>query len=155
MPGFAYACATVTPVPPVESPKSQVYETIVPLESNEVDALNVTREPRVVGDGPTVNRATGPGGGVCTTTSSWAVPLNASLSVTFSVTLYVPIAAYECRAILPLPNDWSPKFHAYETMVPSGSVDADASNVTFSRTNAGFGVAVNEAIGCAWTTTSR
>src|SRR5438093_1914402 len=71
-PGFAYACVSMTPLPAVESPNSQVYETIVPSGSNDADALNVTGEPGFVGDGLATKSATGgrgPGGGGRTTTS--------------------------------------------------------------------------------------
>src|SRR6266566_3749872 len=61
---------------------------------------------------------------------------------------------------MPVPVDPSPKSHAYDAMLPSGSSEADASNVTgtpgFTRT----GLAVKSATGgcgpggAAWTTTS-
>src|SRR2546425_6325126 len=97
MPGFAYGCVATTPLPPVESPNSQVYETIVPSGSNEADASNVTGTPGFTRNGLAVKSATGgcgPGGAGWTTASGYAVPFNEMLSVTFSVTLYVPRIVY-------------------------------------------------------------
>src|SRR2546425_5230644 len=93
MPGFAYGCVATTPLPPVASPNSHVYETIVPSGSNEVDASNVTGTPGFTRNGLAVKSATGgcgPGGAGWTTTSGEAGPFSESLSVTFSGTLCVP-----------------------------------------------------------------
>ena len=50
----------MTPLPAgEESPKFQTYETIVPSESEEVEALNVTGIPGSTGDGLATNRAIG------------------------------------------------------------------------------------------------
>src|SRR2546425_9346928 len=92
MPGFAYGCVATTPLPPVESPNSHVYETIVPSGSNEADALNVTGKPGFTRKGLAVKSATGgcgPGGAGWTTTSREAVPFSEALVVTFSETVYV------------------------------------------------------------------
>jgi len=50
-----------------------------------------------------------------------------SLSVTVSVTAYVPSVPYVCEEVTPLPVNVSPKLQAYDAMVPS-SDDADPSN---------------------------
>ena len=55
MPGFAYACVATTPVPPVESPNSHVYETIVPSGSTEADASNVAEAPGFTRNGLAVS----------------------------------------------------------------------------------------------------
>ena len=48
------------------------------------------------------------------------------LSVTVSLTLYVPAASYSCDAVAPVPLLPSPKSHAYSTMSPSASDESDA-----------------------------
>src|SRR5207249_10668168 len=86
-------------------------------------------------------------GGARTTMCRYAVAVNDSLSVTVRVALKVPKVRYEWDTLTPLPFVESPKSHSYETMFPSGSWDPKASNATGELTIAGFGVAVNEAIG--------
>ena len=44
----------------------------------------------------------------------------------------MPGVVYVCVAVTPVPLTPSPKFHAYETIVPSTSVDVDASIETSS-----------------------
>src|SRR2546427_10060342 len=92
-PGFAYAWVATTPVPPVESPNSHVYETIVPSGSNEVDASNVTGTPGFTRNGLAVKSATGgcgPGGGGWTTTSGEAGAVSGWFVVVFRRGFYVP-----------------------------------------------------------------
>src|SRR3989442_12789850 len=117
---------------------------MLPLGSREADALKVTLAPTTAGFGVAVKDAIG---GARTRMCRYAVAVKDSLSVTVRVALYVPKVRYVCAAVTPLPPDESPKFQAYETMFPSGSEDPDASNATGEPTIAGFGVAVNEAIG--------
>src|SRR5437879_11970002 len=71
----------------------------------------------------------------------------ASLSVTVRVALNVPKVRYVWATETPLAPVESSKFQAYETIFPSGSEEPEASNATGELTIAGFGVAVNEAIG--------
>ncbi len=54
------------------------------------------------------------------------VPVAPWLSVTVSVTLYVLPAAYVWVGATPVPVEPSPKFHAYDAMVPSLSLEAPA-----------------------------
>src|SRR5665213_1490453 len=63
-------------------------------------------------------------------TAPWAtviglvtVPVAPWLSVTVRVTLYVAAVAYVCGGVAPVPVAPSPKFHAYDAMVPSLSAD--------------------------------
>src|SRR2546426_292563 len=71
------------------------------------------------------------------------------------LTVNMPGFAYGCVATTPLPPVESPKSHVYATTLPSGSREADASNVTLAPTTAGFGVAVKDAIGGARTAMCR
>ena len=146
------------PFPTVESPNSHAYETMVPSVSYEAEALNVTGEPGLVAAGFTTKSATGgcgPGDAGWTTRSRYLVPVNPSLSVTLSVTLYVPGAGYGWVVMTPVPIVESPKSQRYATIVPSRSSEADASKLTFAPTVAGFGAAVNVAIGGARTVRFR
>src|SRR2546429_9495786 len=101
-----------------------------------------TDDPTTVEFGVVVKEATG---GALTTTSRWAVAVNDSLSVTVSVTLNVPNVGYEWEMMAPLPFVRSPKSQTYESMVPSGSEEPDASKATVAPSITGFGVAVNDA----------
>ena len=58
-------------------------------------------------------------------------------AVTVSATLYVPDVANACAVVAPVAVVTSPKSHAYETMVPSGSFDVPASKPQFSTERAG------------------
>src|ERR1700756_2581555 len=117
---------------------------MLPSGSREADPLKVTLARTTVGFGVAVKEAVG---GAWTTMCRYAVAVNDSLSVTVRVALNVPNARYEWDAVTPLPAVESPKSHVYETMVPSGSEDPEASNATGEPTIAGFGVAVNDATG--------
>src|SRR2546428_14017521 len=111
MPGFAYACVATTPVPPVESPNSHVYDTIVPSGSNDADALNVTRAPGFTRDGEAVKTATGgcgPSGGGWGATSWEGGAVNEVVSVTFSVAVFGSRNAYWWGVIALLPVVQSP-----------------------------------------------
>src|SRR6476659_9005817 len=66
------------------------------------------------------------GGGAVTVTGLVAVALAPSLSVTVSVTEYVPPAAYEWDAVAPVEVAPSAQAHPYEAMVPSGSPEPAA-----------------------------
>jgi hypothetical protein len=70
--------------------------------------------------------------GTETVTDRVVVAVPPRLSVTVSVIVYVPAAAYVCDAVAPEPVVPSPKFQAYEAMLPSESVDALASAVQLS-----------------------
>src|SRR5712692_10019679 len=59
VPKVRYVWAAVTPLPPVESPKFQAYETIFPSGSEDPEASNATGEPTIAGFGAAVNEATG------------------------------------------------------------------------------------------------
>src|SRR2546428_10617526 len=67
--------------------------------------------------------------------------------MTVRVTLKVPNVRYEWAMIAPLPFVRSPKSQTYESMVPSGSEEPDASKATVAPSITGFGVAVNDATG--------
>src|SRR5438445_4794841 len=54
-----YEWDTVTPLPPLESPKSQAYETMFPSGSEEPEASNATGEPTIAGFGVAVKEAIG------------------------------------------------------------------------------------------------
>ena len=69
--------------------------------------------------------------------------------MTVRVTGYVPPVAYVCTGDTPLPVVLSPKFHAYDAIVPSGS-DEDDANVTTVY----CAVEVNDAFGGALTMTT-
>src|SRR2546428_9013400 len=136
-------------MPVVESPNSHAYDTIVPSGSEEADALNVTTPPGFTGEGLRENAATGgrgPDAG-CTTTSTDVFAASASLSTTVRLTRYVPAVAYAWVAFTPLPEAASPNSQEYETIVPSGSYDAEASKETGTPGVAGLGLAVKEATG--------
>src|SRR2546425_8710785 len=93
MPGFAYGCVATTPLPPVESPNSHVYETIVPSGSNEADASNVTGTPGFTRNGLAVKSATGgcgPGGGGWETTARVAGPLQPAVSLALAEACLLP-----------------------------------------------------------------
>src|SRR5438034_10615506 len=97
MPGFAYACVATTPVPPVESPNSHVYETIVPSGSTEPDASNVAEAPGLTRNGLAVKSATdgcGPAGSGWKTTSRHAAPCHRLCSGTSTATLDGPRLAH-------------------------------------------------------------
>src|SRR2546425_13357979 len=51
VPKVRYEWDTVTPLPPLESPKSQAYETMFPSGSEEPEASNATGEPTIAGFG--------------------------------------------------------------------------------------------------------
>ena len=59
------------------------------------------------------------GGGAVTSTATVFVPVRPPLSVTVSVALYVPAAAYLWCGVEPVPVVPSPKFHA---VVRNGAV---------------------------------
>jgi hypothetical protein len=90
-PAAAYVCVTVTPLPDVPSPKFQLYATIDPSGSEELDPLNAT-------DTPTVAAWSAPalatGGRFAIVAVAVALELRPPLSVTVSVTVYSPAAAY-------------------------------------------------------------
>src|SRR5690348_2012966 len=117
----------VRPVPVLPSPKFHAYDTIVPSTSLAALASNdAVRNVRLV-----VKPADGGGGG--STLTLWVdVDVAPPLSVTVSVTEYVPPDAYTCCVAMPVPVVPSPKFHAYDTIVPSStSNDALASTYAF------------------------
>src|SRR3989442_5495533 len=117
---------------------------MAPSGSWEPDASNVTRAPTTAGLGVAVKDAIS---GARTTMCRYAVAMKDSLSVTVRVALNVPKVRYVWATETPLAPVESPKFQAYETIFPSGSEEPEASNATGELTIAGFGVAVNEAIG--------
>jgi len=117
---------------------------MAPSGSWEPDASNVTLAPTTAGLGVAVKDAIG---GARTTMCRYAVAMKDSLSVTVRVALNVPKVRYVWATETPLAPVESPKFQAYETIFPSGSEEPEASNATGELTIAGFGVAVNEAIG--------
>src|SRR2546422_9441094 len=86
-------------------------------------------------------------GGAFTTIGRVARPGRDPLSTTVRAAAYVPELAYAWVTTTPVPVVVSPKSQVYETIVPSGSYEADASNVTVAPGVAGFGVAVNDATG--------
>src|SRR3972149_2247426 len=61
--------------------------------------------------------------------------VNPSLSVTVKATGYLPAPAYVCVAVTPLPAGVpSPQSQENETIVPSGSEEANASTLTVNST---------------------
>src|SRR5206468_2077721 len=80
-------------------------------------------------------------GGALTVT--WCVASDERLwwSTTVRIAVYTPGLAYACVGMTPLPTVESPNSHAYETIVPSGSNDAVASNVTGEPGFTGDGLA--------------
>ena len=110
----------MTPLPVVPSPKFHAYDAMVPSASDDAAPLRLTAEPAVT-DWSAPAFATGGRFVIVATAVSVAVaPL---LSVTVNVTVYEPELAYEWHALTPLPVAPSPKFHAYEAIVPSASVE--------------------------------
>ena len=76
--------------------------------------------------------AAGPAGGAATLIC-WAVAARApSSSATVSVIVYSPAVAYVCDAVGPVAVAPSPKSHANDATVPSGSVEAAPSTATVS-----------------------
>src|SRR6266511_751321 len=71
------------------------------------------------------------------TVSEW-IAVRPPLSVTVKVTVYCPASRYAWVTVRPLPFVPSPNVHAYDAIVPSGSYEADALNVTACS---GWGVA--------------
>ena len=142
----------IRPVPVLPSPKSQAYEPIEPSGSYEADASNVIVSRAVGAVGLYEKSATG---GARTRTDPDAVAVSPSLSVTWSMTVYVPPVAKAWLAVGAVPSDEvpSPKVQRYRTIVPSGSVEAEASNVTVSPAFGLVGEYVNAARGRARTVT--
>src|SRR5215471_16576604 len=86
-------------------------------------------------------------GSIVTVTLDAAVPMFPLLSVTVSVTVYVPLEAYGWVGELPRPVVLSPKFQEYPTRVPSGSM-LDVPLKVMVCVVTGFpGVRVNIAVG--------
>src|SRR2546428_2186705 len=117
---------------------------MAPCESGGPDGSKVAVARPTAGLGVAVKDAIG---GARTTMCRYAVAMKDSLSVTVRVALNVPKVRYVWATETPLAPVESPKFQAYETIFPSGSEEPEASNATGELTIAGFGVAVNEAIG--------
>ena len=69
------------------------------------------------------------------------------LSVTVSDAVYVAGPGYMCAVFAPEPNWPSPNDHDHDTIDPSGSLDAEPSNVTISGEGPEVGVAVITAVG--------
>src|SRR5206468_13031556 len=69
-------------------------------------------------------------GGASTVTWCVAFAERLRLSVTVRFTVKTPGFAYECVVMTPLPTVESPNSHVYETIVPFGSDERDALNVT-------------------------
>src|SRR4030065_264222 len=108
------------------SPQFQAYDAIVPSASVDADASTLTTSQLT----DVVKLATGGIAGL-TETDFVVEPVNASLSVTVRVIVYVPPDAYVWVAVTPLPaSDPSPQFQEYDTIVPSVSYDVDASTLT-------------------------
>src|SRR3990172_11106996 len=126
---------------------------MVPSRSVEAAASKITGTPGFTARGVAVNAATGP---AFTSTVPEARLVREPLSVTVTVTTYVPEAGYWWMTGLPEPRFPSPKSQSEETMNPSGSMEAEASKV---RSTPGFtavgGVAVKAAAGGVFTRTLR
>src|SRR5439155_1341096 len=86
-------------------------------------------------------------GGALTVTWCVASDERLWLSTTVRIAVYTPGFAYACVGMTPLPTVESPNSHAYETIVPSGSNDAVASNVTGEPGFTGDGLAAKSATG--------
>ena len=69
------------------------------------------------------------------------------MSVTVSVALYRPATPYAWAAMRPLPVPPSPKFQRYAAIVPSGSYEDDALNVTVWRACGAEGEKTEDATG--------
>ena len=114
----------VTPVPVPPSPKSHVYAAIVPSGSEDPDASNAAADPVTV----EVNAATGGWFAAVTVTCLDTEFVAPRLSVTVSFTKNVPATANVCDGFTTDDVPPSPKSHAYDDTVPSGSDDPDPSN---------------------------
>src|ERR1041384_4093547 len=143
----AEACGPTT----VPSPKSNLYEAIVPSASDDADPLAVTASGAVPDEGDTVSRATGGWVvvGADAVTTAEAVPVAPWLSVTVSRTVQVP-AANVCVAVAPacgpttVPSPTSNRQHA---IVPSAPEDAEPLAVTLSGAVPDEGDTVSRATG--------
>src|ERR1051325_794556 len=143
----AEACGA-TPAP---SPKSNLYEAIVPSASDDADPLAVTASGAVPDEGDTVSRATGGWFvvGADAVTTAEAVPVAPWLSVTVSRPVQVP-AANVCVAVAPACGPTtvpSPKSNLYEAIVPSASEEAEPLAVTVSGAVPEDGDTVSRATG--------
>src|SRR3990172_8334761 len=126
---------------------------MVPSRSVEAAASKITGTPGFTARGVAVNAATGP---AFTSTVPEARLVREPLSVTVTVTTYVPEAGYWWMTGLPEPRFPSPKSQSEETMNPSGSMDREASK---AKGTPGFtvvnGFTVNAACGGVLTRTFR
>src|SRR2546427_13129065 len=117
---------------------------MLPSESVDADPSKATLTPTYTDVGANWNAAWGRALAV-----TWWVALEdwVWLPTTVKLTVNKPGFAYECVAMTPLPAVASPNSHVYETIVPSGSNEADASNITGTPGFTRNGLAVKSATG--------
>ena len=106
------------PLPAAPSPKFHAHEVMLPSGSEEAAPERPTGCPVVAA---WLAPAFAIGGRLLIVTVAVSLPDRPPASLTVSVTGYVPATAYACDADTPLPDEPSPKLHAYDTIVPSGS----------------------------------
>src|SRR5439155_7807306 len=117
---------TVAPVADVPTPKSQLYDTPAPPRS-EPDPLKVTALPTdAVWSGPAFATSER----LATETRAVSLARLPLLSVTVSMTQYVPGVVYACETTLLDAEPPSPKVQAYALIVSCGSKESPPSNRT-------------------------
>src|ERR1051326_8985214 len=150
----ANVCVAVAPdcgPTTVPSPKSNLYEVIVPSASEEAEPFAVTASGAVPDEGVTVSRATGGWFAVVplAVTTAEAVPVAPLSSVTVSRTVQVP-AANVCCAVAAVCGPTtvpSPKSNCDAAPWPSASEAAEPSAVTVSGAVPDEGDPVSRATG--------
>ena len=118
-----------------------MYAAIVPSGSEDPDPSNAAAKPDTV----EVNAATGGWFAAAIVTDFMTEFVAPKLSVTVNFTENVPAAANVCDGLTTDDDPPSPKSHAYDATVPSGSDDPDPSNAATRFTEED----VNDATG-AW-----
>src|SRR5947209_1949845 len=109
VPGTLNVCSGATPLADPPSPKFHSYAEIEPSASDEAEPLKATALPAVAVLGENENSAVGTSS---TSTRCVAVAICPELSLTRSVTAYVPATANACEEETPdAPEEPSPKFH--------------------------------------------
>ena len=108
-------------VPDPLAPLLHVHDTVAavgePFCVTVIRTLAVQRDPVVTREPWSDTDTTG-----AVTVTFWElVPVAPSSSVAVSVTLYVPLDAYVCDTVAPVPDAPSPKTHESEAIVPSVS----------------------------------
>ena len=130
----------------VPSPKFHVKFAIVPSVSWLADELNVTVNGAVVSKLMKLNTHVGGVPIAIVTVCVHVVTLPTS-SVNVSCTTNAPVLVNVWFTVVPLAELPSPKVHALETIVPSGSVLDEELKITFSSISGVVGLIVNTQVG--------